>query len=316
MNFYALLGAGALCAAALPALPTTGDGTCQSTCSSQTMAASWGDAAGKDIVTTAVEAGSFNTLAAALKAAGLVEALQGEGPFTVFAPTDEAFAALPEGTVESLLKPENKALLIDVLTYHVVAGKVTADKVVKLRTADSLSGQRLPILVEEGTVTVAGAQVVKTDIGCSNGVIHVIDSVMMPVTKSIVGVAADAGSFNTLLAAAKAAGLAEVLDKKGPFTVFAPTDEAFAKLPEGTVESLVKPENKDRLAAILKLHVVSGRVFADQVVKLDSVETLNGTLPVRVADERVTIGAARIVATDVQARNGVVHVIDTVLLPE
>jgi uncharacterized surface protein with fasciclin (FAS1) repeats len=316
MNFYALLGAGALCAAALPALPTTGDGTCQSTCSSQTMAASWGDAAGKDIVTTAVEAGSFNTLAAALKAAGLVEALQGEGPFTVFAPTDEAFAALPEGTVESLLKPENKALLIDVLTYHVVAGKVTADKVVKLRTADSLSGQRLPILVEEGTVTVAGAQVVKTDIGCSNGVIHVIDSVMMPATKSIVGVAADAGSFNTLLAAAKAAGLAEVLDKKGPFTVFAPTDEAFAKLPEGTVESLVKPENKDRLAAILKLHVVSGRVFADQVVKLDSVETLNGTLPVRVADEKVTIGAARIVATDVQARNGVVHVIDTVLLPE
>ena len=140
---------------------------------------------------------------------------------------------------------------------------------------------------------------------------------MMPATKSLVGVASDAGSFRTLIAAAKAAGLAEVLDQKGPFTIFAPTDEAFAKLPEGTVESLLQPENKDKLAAILQYHVVAGRVFADQVVGTTSVETLQGgSLAIRVADEKVMVGQARVVATDIQATNGVVHVIDTVLLPD
>ena len=311
MNLYAFLGAGALLAAALPALPTAGEGTCSST----TSVAYAGE--GKDIVTTAVEAGSFKTLAAALQAGGLVEALQGKGPFTVFAPTDEAFAKLPKGTVETLLKPENKSLLVDILKYHVVSGKVTARDVVKLTSADALNGQRLPILVEEGTVEVAGATVVKADVMASNGVIHVIDTVMMPASKSLVGVAADAGSFRTLLAAAKAAGLAETLDKQGPFTIFAPTDEAFAKLPEGTVESLLLPENKDKLAAILKYHVVSGRVFADQVVRADSVKTLQGgSLTIRTGNDKVMVGKAQVVAADIQASNGVVHVIDSVLLPE
>jgi uncharacterized surface protein with fasciclin (FAS1) repeats len=311
MNLYAFLGAGALVAAALPALPTAGEGTCSST----TSAAYAGE--GKDIVTTAVEAGSFKTLAAALQAGGLVEALQGKGPFTVFAPTDEAFAKLPKGTVETLLKPENKALLVDILKYHVVSGKVTARDVVKLTSADALNGQRLSILVEEGTVEVAGATVIKADVMASNGVIHVIDTVMMPATKSLVGVAAEAGSFRTLLAAAKAAGLAETLDKQGPFTIFAPTDEAFAKLPEGTVESLLLPENKDKLAAILKYHVVSGRVFANQVVGQDSVKTLQGgSLAIRTGNDKVMVGKAQVVATDIQASNGVIHVIDSVLLPE
>jgi transforming growth factor-beta-induced protein len=311
MNLYAFLGAGALVAAALPALPTAGEGTCSST----TSAAYAGE--GKDIVATAVEAGSFKTLAAALQAGGLVEALQGKGPFTVFAPTDEAFAKLPKGTVETLLKPENKALLVDILKYHVVSGKVTARDVVKLTSADALNGQRLSILVEEGTVEVAGATVIKADVMASNGVIHVIDTVMMPATKSLVGVAAEAGSFRTLLAAAKAAGLAETLDKQGPFTIFAPTDEAFAKLPEGTVESLLLPENKDKLAAILKYHVVSGRVFANQVVGQDSVKTLQGgSLAIRTGNDKVMVGKAQVVATDIQASNGVIHVIDSVLLPE
>ena len=312
MNLFAMLGAGALFAAALPALPTAGEGTC-----STTTAAAWGDKAGKDIVTTAVEAGSFKTLAAALQAGGLVEALQGKGPFTVFAPTDEAFAKLPKGTVESLLEPENKALLVDILKYHVVSGKVTARDVVKLTNAEAINGQRLPILVEEGTVVVGGATVVTPDVMASNGVIHVIDTVMMPATKSLVGVAAEAGSFRTLIAAAKAAGLAETLDTQGPFTIFAPTDEAFAKLPAGTVEGLLKPENKDQLAAILKYHVVSGRVFADQVVREDSVKTLQGgSLTIRTGDDKVMVGKAQVVSTDIQANNGVIHVIDSVLLPE
>jgi uncharacterized surface protein with fasciclin (FAS1) repeats len=137
-------------------------------------------AASQDIVDTAVAAGSFKTLAAALQAAGLVETLKGKGPFTVFAPTDEAFAKLPAGTVDDLLKPENKEKLAAILTYHVVSGKVMAAQVTKMNAAKTVNGQFLAISVNGGTVTVDNAKVVKTDILCSNGVIHVIDSVVLP----------------------------------------------------------------------------------------------------------------------------------------
>jgi len=200
-------------------------------------------AATKNIVETAVAAGSFKTLVAAVQAAGLAETLSG-GTFTVFAPTDEAFAKLPAGTVEDLLKPENKAKLASILTYHVVAGKVMAADVVKLKNAGTVQGQRVDIKAQGGKVTVDGANVVTTDIACTNGVIHVIDTVILPNDKNIVEVAASNGSFNTLVAAVKAAGLVETLSGKGPFTVLAPTDAAFAKLPAGTLENLLKPENK------------------------------------------------------------------------
>jgi len=137
-------------------------------------------AADKDIVDTAVAAGSFKTLAKALQAADLVDTLKGAGPFTVFAPTDEAFAKLPAGTLESLLKPENKSKLQRILKYHVVAGKVMAADVVKLRSAKAVSGDTVRIAAGDGGVTVDGAKVVKTDIAATNGVIHVIDSVIVP----------------------------------------------------------------------------------------------------------------------------------------
>ena len=132
----------------------------------------------KDIVETAVDAGSFTTLAAALEAADLVSVLQGEGPFTVFAPTDEAFAKLPEGTVEALLA--DKEALARILTYHVVAGSVTSDAVVGLSSAETVAGIEAPIEVRMGNVYVAGAKVVTADVHASNGVIHIIDSVMLP----------------------------------------------------------------------------------------------------------------------------------------
>jgi uncharacterized surface protein with fasciclin (FAS1) repeats len=134
----------------------------------------------KDIVDTAVAAGDFTTLAAALEAADLVGTLKGDGPFTVFAPTDEAFAALPDGTVESLLKPENKEQLVAVLTYHVVPGKVTSSDVVKLDSATTVNGQSVDIDVSGGKVKVDGATVTAVDIPASNGVIHVIDKVILP----------------------------------------------------------------------------------------------------------------------------------------
>ena len=136
----------------------------------------------KDIVDTAVAAGSFKTLAKALTAADLIGTLKGKGPFTVFAPTDEAFSKLPAGTLESLLKPENKAKLQRILTYHVVAGKVMAADVVKMHAAKAVSGDMILIATNGGTVTVDNAKVVKTDILASNGVIHVIDTVVLPKT--------------------------------------------------------------------------------------------------------------------------------------
>jgi len=133
-----------------------------------------------DIVDTAVHNEDFSTLVAAVQAADLVDVLKGEGPFTVFAPTNEAFAKLPDGTVESLLEPENKDQLIAVLTYHVVAGKVLAADVVGLDSAETVQGESIEIDVSDDGVTVEGANVIKTDIETSNGVIHVIDTVMIP----------------------------------------------------------------------------------------------------------------------------------------
>ncbi len=270
----------------------------------------------KDIVDTAVGAGSFTTLAAALGAADLVETLKGDGPFTVFAPTDAAFEKLPQGTVESLLKPENKQQLVDILTYHVVSGNVPASKVVKLSGAKTVNGQQVEIKVNGGKVTVDGATVVQTDIACSNGVIHVIDSVILPAADDIPTTATKAGSFKTLVAAVKAAGLAEVLSGSGPFTVFAPTDEAFEKLPAGTVESLLKPENKAKLAEILKYHVVAGRVYSSDALAAGKAKTLQGgSVNVAVQGDVAKVNDAKLLTTDLDASNGVIHVIDAVILP-
>jgi uncharacterized surface protein with fasciclin (FAS1) repeats len=273
-------------------------------------------AATKNIVETAVAAGSFKTLVAAVQAAGLAETLSG-GTFTVFAPTDEAFAKLPAGTVEDLLKPENKAKLASILTYHVVAGKVMAADVVKLKNAGTVQGQRVDINAQGGKVTVDNANVVTTDIACTNGVIHVIDTVILPNDKNIVEVAASNGSFNTLVAAVKAAGLVETLSGKGPFTVLAPTDAAFAKLPAGTLENLLKPENKKALIEILTYHVVPGvAAYSDQVVKMSEVPTVLGSpVKVTVKDGKVMLGNATVAIADVETSNGVIHAIDTVLLP-
>jgi uncharacterized surface protein with fasciclin (FAS1) repeats len=268
------------------------------------------------IVQTAVESGSFNTLVAAVKAADLAETLSSPGPFTVFAPTDEAFAKLPAGTVESLLKPENKSQLAKVLTYHVVPGRVAAADVVKLTGAKTVAGEKVKISVSDAGVKVNDASVVQTDIACTNGIIHVIDSVILPASQSIPEVASSSGQFGTLLAAANAAGLVPVLSGEGPLTVFAPTDEAFTALPKGTVAELLKPENKAKLAEILKYHVVAGRVYSEDALGLSSAATVAGpSIKITPTDAGANINNARLVATDIDASNGVIHVIDRVLLP-
>jgi transforming growth factor-beta-induced protein len=281
----------------------------------------------RDIVDTAVAAGSFSTLASALQAAGLVETLKGRGPFTVFAPTDAAFAKLPSGTVQALLRPENRPALTQVLTYHVAAGRVSASQVARLRNVTTLNGATVPVSAFGGKVRLATASVTTADVRATNGIIHVIDTVLLPpgfqvpaapapAPGTIVDVAVANGSFRTLAAALAAAGLVDTLKGSGPFTVFAPTDAAFAKLPAGTVDNLLKPENRSQLTAILTYHVVAGRVPASEVVRLNAAKTLNGAdVRVQVSGSSVRVNEANVVTTDVAASNGIIHVIDSVLLP-
>jgi len=263
----------------------------------------------RNIVQTAIAAGQFKTLVKAVQAAGLVETLSSPGPFTVFAPTDEAFARLPDGALDSLLK--NPDALKSVLLFHVLPDKVMAEDVTGLRSARTALGQMLAIDTSKG-VRVENARVVKTDIVASNGVIHVVDAVMIP-RNDVLEAARSAGSFKTLLSAIDAAGLTETLRGEGPFTIFAPTDEAFAKLPKATLENLLK--DKTRLASILTYHVVPGKVAAGEVVKMTSAKTVNGeSLKIRTTNG-VSVNNAKIVKTDVPAANGIIHVIDSVLLP-
>ncbi|MFT7617614.1 MAG: transforming growth factor-beta-induced protein [Planctomycetota bacterium] len=270
----------------------------------------------KDIVDTAVADGRFKTLVAAVQTAKLVDTLKGKGPFTVFAPTDSAFAALPKGTVAALLKPEMRGRLTAILTWHVTPGAVAASKVLKGGFLPTVNGQRLPITLSGDSVSVGGAKIIITDIKCSNGVIHVISSVMLPADKNIVATAKSTGMFNTLLAAATHAGLVPALTGKGPLTVFAPTDAAFAALPKGTVESLLLPQNKAKLVAILKYHVVSGRLYSDRLVKSGSAKTLQGkAVTVKVVDGKALANKATLLKTDIETSNGVIHVVDQVLLP-
>ncbi|MFI4862542.1 MAG: fasciclin domain-containing protein [Phycisphaerales bacterium JB063] len=268
-----------------------------------------------DIVDTAVAAGSFETLAALLEAADLVDVLKGEGPFTVFAPTDEAFAQLPQETVDFLLDPENKHILQAVLLYHVVPGALEAEDVLAADKLVTVNGQKLD-LTAEGSVMIDNATVTATDIGCTNGVVHVIDTVLVPNTNDLIETAVGAGSFETLAAALDAAGLIEALQGEGPFTVFAPTDEAFAALPEGVVADLLKPENKDRLIAVLTYHVVAGQVYAVDAIAAEQAETLQGSsVTIEQRNGDVFIDGARVIHADIDTTNGVIHVIDQVILP-
>jgi uncharacterized surface protein with fasciclin (FAS1) repeats len=269
--------------------------------------------ASPDLVDTAVAAGSFTTLVKAVEAAGLVETLRGPGPFTVFAPSDEAFAQVPAATLQGLLA--DKAALARVLTYHVVPGRVLAADAMKLSWAPTAAGSDLRLTRDAQGLLVDGARVVKADITASNGVIHVIDRVVLP-RKDLVATAVEAKGFTTLVTAVKAAGLVEALQAPGPFTVFAPNDAAFAALPAGTVEGLLK--NPAALKGVLTYHVLPNRVLAGDIpVGSTSVKTLAGaTLTVVKSKEgTVTVNGVKVIAADVLSSNGVIHVLERVVLP-
>ena len=295
------------------------------------------------VVEVAVASGAFPTLVAAVQAAGLVDVLSGEGPFTVFAPTEEAFAAALGAlglSAEDLLA--DTELLTAVLTYHVLPVAAPAEVVVTLdgQSIATVGGSEVAISVDDGTVMVNDATVVTADIGASNGVIHVIDTVLLPPAPepedagamgepedtgepaepgTVVEVAVASGAFPTLVAAVQAAGLVDVLSGEGPFTVFAPTEEAFAAALGAlglSAEDLLA--DTELLTAVLTYHVLPVAAPAEVVVTLDgqSIATVGGSeVAISVDDGTVMVNDATVVTADIGASNGVIHVIDTVLLP-
>jgi uncharacterized surface protein with fasciclin (FAS1) repeats len=269
------------------------------------------------VVDVIVNSDVHNTLEAAVVAAGLVETLSGTGPFTVFAPTDNAFAALPAGTIETLLADPTGALT-QILLYHVVGTEALSTDLTDGQTVATLQGQTVTVTINTEGVFINNAQVTVADIVTDNGVIHVIDAVLVPqqpVSTTVVDIIVNSAEHNTLEAAVVAAGLVETLSGDGPFTVFAPTDAAFALLPTGTVETLLD-DPTGALTQILLYHVVGAEALSTDLTDGQTVSTLEGQpVTVTINASGVFINTAQVVMADVTADNGVVHVIDAVLLP-
>ena len=269
----------------------------------------------QDIPTNAQNTGVHDSLVAALSHAELVSALQADGPFTVFAPTDDAFAAAGIDLATFDTEEEN-ATLIDILLYHVVSGEVTASAVTDGMNAEALNGDDLSFTVTDGVVMVNDATVTSADVMASNGVIHVIDKVLMPPADlgDIPTVAQGTGIHTSLVAAVTQADLVATLQGDGPFTVFAPTDDAFAAAGID-LEALDTDEGKAALTDILLYHVVAGEVPSSAVTDGLVAAAVNGDDLSFTVGDSVMVNDATVVLADVPASNGVIHVIDKVLMP-
>ena len=266
------------------------------------------------VVDIIVNSADHTTLEAAVVAAGLVETLQGEGPFTVFAPTDAAFAALPAGTVEALLA--DIPALTNILTYHVVGAKAMSSNLSNGQKIVTVQGQEVTVTINEDGVFINYAKVTVADLEAENGVIHVIDAVLIPAAlpATVVDIIVGSPDHNTLEAAVIAAGLVETLQGEGPFTVFAPTDAAFAALPVGTVEALLA--DIPALTNILTYHVVGAKAMSSDLSDGQKIVTVQGQeVTVNINEDGVFINNAKVTVANLEAENGVVHVIDAVLLP-
>lgn len=275
----------------------------------------------QDIVEIAVGSEDFTVLVAALQKAELVAALQGEGPFTVFAPTDAAFVKLLGElgiTAQQLL---DHPQLSEVLLYHVVSGKVMSTDLSNGMTAPTLNGESITVDLTDG-VKINQSNVVTADIEATNGVIHVIDTVLVPagfklevLPETVVDIALSNDDFSILVAALQKAELVGALQGEGPFTVFAPTNEAFAKLLTAldiTAEDLLSQPD---LAKVLLYHVVSGKVMSTDLADGMTAPTLNGETIKFDLTSGVKVNTSSVVLADLEAENGVIHVIDTVLVP-
>ena len=286
----------------------------------------------QNIVELALATPQLSTLVTALKAASLVDTLTGDGPFTVFAPTNTAFDALLPGVLANLLKPANKAQLSDLLTYHVVSGNIMTSMILDKEMIKTVEGKYVTARKADAlTIFINSARITVSNVTASNGVIHFIDAVLVPSgapptpptppppapgTQNIVQLASATPDLSTLVEAVKAAALVDTLESTGPFTVFAPMNEAFAALPAGTLANLLKPKNKAQLVRLLTYHVVQGAVKAADILDGERLLTVEGMYVMCAVNKSgVFINNAQVTTADVMASNGVVHIINQVLLP-
>ena len=266
------------------------------------------------VVDIIVNSPAHDTLEAAVIAAGLADDLSAEGPFTVFAPTDDAFKALPEGVLETLLA-EPTGSLANILLYHVVSGKAMSTDLSDGQVITTLLGRDITVTINGEGVFINDAKVTVADLEADNGVVHVLDAVLIPAAQTVVDIIVGSAAHDTLEAAVIAAGLADDLSAEGPFTVFAPTDDAFKALPEGTIEALMA-DPTGALANILLYHVVSGKAMSTDISDGQVVTTLLGKdVTITINGEGVFINDAKVIVADLEADNGVVHVLDAVLIP-
>lgn len=259
---------------------------------------------------------NFSTLLTAVEAAGLVDALNSQGPYTVFAPTNDAFDALPDGVLDDLLADPQGALR-NVLLYHAAPGAFFAEDVAMMESITTLLGPDITVEVQNGNVILNGeVMVTDTDIQASNGVVHVIDAVLIPPMPTIADLVTNEPNFSTLATALEVAGLTDALAQPGPYTVFAPPNSAFDALPEGVLDDLLA--NPDQLSEVLLYHVADGSYPASEVVQLDAITTLQGediTIEVTEGGDVILNGDTNLLQPDVVASNGIIHVIDQVLIP-
>jgi len=281
-------------------------------------------------------AGNFTTFASAISASGFDDKLSGPGPFTVFAPTDQAFAKLPPDVVTKLVLPENRATLRKLLAYHVLGGLFPYASINE-GDRTSLEGSKVNFSLVNGLTAINGSRLSGNDLTAGNGTIHGIDFVLVPPTvdlNTLGGIAptppaptsengrplldrlAEKGNFTTLLSVIAAAGLKDTLSGAGPFTVMAPTDEAFSRLTGESLRKLLLPENREALTAIARHHVIAERVNGRDLKDEGELTMLDGTsVKVNIEPDRITIDTASMTYADEEAANGVVHSIDSVLVP-
>jgi uncharacterized surface protein with fasciclin (FAS1) repeats len=258
--------------------------------------------------------GRFKTLLAAVNAAGLGEALTTGGPFTLFAPTDAAFAKLPPGTVENLLANPNT--LREILLYHVLGKRSRAGELLLQRNAETLQGSAVTVALRDYSVFVNDSRVINANVSSPNAIIHVLDAVLLPPPPKVnlLEVLKRNGRFGTLVAALQVAGLDSVVETGGPLTIFAPTDEAFAALPPGTVDALLA--NPTALKNVLLYHVVGGSKTAADLLRQRTVPTLQGaSVNVYAWWTKVFVNRSQVIEADIAASNGIVHALKAVLLP-
>lgn len=271
----------------------------------------------ENIVEIASASDDFETLVSALSSAELVEAIRDAEGITVLAPTDAAFEKLDQRALANTVRNDPTGRLADVLKYHVIPERLTAAELVQRRFVTTLDGQRLQINITGAGLSINDAGIGAADIGAENGIIHAIDTVLIPAKRNVAETAREAGTFETLLAAVGAAELAEFVSTTDPITVFAPTDEAFAAFGAERIEALLRPENRETLVEILSYHVVAGeRLYGGDLFEASEITAASGgTLRPAIRDGEIFINDALVVAPNIDAANGVVHAIDSVLIP-